>query len=84
MDYVTILGLFAAGCTTGAYLPQAIKTIKTKHTKDLSLGMYWLINIGIIGWLVYGIMIKDLPIVMANGISILFTAPILFLKIKHG
>lgn len=84
MNYDTITGLFAAVCTTVAYMPQAIKTIKSKHTKDLSLGMYVVLNIGIIGWLFYGVMISDLPIIAANGVSIIFTGTILVLKLKHG
>lgn len=83
MEYITILGLIAATCTTISFLPQAIKTIKTKHTKDLSLGMYFVLTAGIFLWLIYGILLKNLPMILANGISFIFTATILFLIIKH-
>lgn len=84
MTSATYIGLLAAACTTIAYMPQAVKTIKSKHTKDLSLGMYVVLNLGILAWLIYGIMINDLPITIANGISIIFTGIILSLKLKHG
>ncbi len=83
MNFITILGLVAATCTTIAFIPQAIKTIRTKHTKDLSLGMYALLTIGIILWLTYGVIKNDLPIILANGVTLVFAATILFLKIKY-
>ena len=83
MNYITVLGLIAAFCTTVSYLPQAIKTIKTKQTKDLSLGMYLILTIGVLLWLVYGFLVKDIPIIFANAITLLFTGIILILKIKY-
>ena len=83
MDWITILGLTAATCTTASFVPQAIKTIRTKQTKDLSLGMYSLITIGVLLWLIYGIIIGDLPIIVANAITISFASIILYLKIKY-
>ncbi len=61
INYITIIGLVAAICTTVSSLPQAIKVVKTKQTRDLSLGMYWILIAGISLWGVYGIFIKDLP-----------------------
>ena len=83
MDTFTIIGLVAATCTTISFVPQALRTIKTKHTKDLSLTMYSLFTIGIFLWFVYGILVKDLPLIIANGITLLFTSTILILKIKY-
>lgn len=83
MELITVLGLVAATCTTFSFLPQALKTIQTKQIKDLSLGMYIVLTTGVILWFVYGIFIKDLPIILANGISLIFTATILFLIIKY-
>jgi len=83
MNLITLLGLVAATFTTVSFLPQAIKTIKTKRTKDLSLGMYSVLTTGIFLWLLYGIFIQDLPIILANGITLIFTAIILFLIIKY-
>ncbi|MCK5611526.1 SemiSWEET transporter [Candidatus Pacearchaeota archaeon] len=83
MNWITTIGLLAAICTTMAFLPQAIKIIKTKHTKDLSLNMYLVLVIGVILWLTYGILIQDLPLIIANGITLMFTSTILTLKIKY-
>ena len=83
MDTFTIIGLVAATCTTISFVPQAIRTIKTKHTKDLSLSMYSIFTTGIFLWLVYGIFVKDLPLIIANAITLLFTSIILIFKIKY-
>lgn len=79
----TIIGLVAATCTTVSFLPQAIKIIKTKHTKDLSVGMYSVLTLGVVLWLTYGVLIEDLPIIVANGITLVFISTILFLIIKY-
>lgn len=84
MEMITLLGVAAAVCTTLSFLPQAIKTIKTKHTKDLSFGTYSFLTGGIILWFVYGILIKDWPIILANGVSGVFSGIILYMKIKYG
>ena len=83
MNWLTLIGLLAATCTTISFLPQAIKIIKTKHTKDLSLGMYLILTTGVFLWSVYGILIDDLPLVIANSTTFLFTATIVILKIKY-
>ena len=83
MDPVTAIGLIVAACTTFAYVPQAVKTIKTKDTKSLSLIMYVIMTIGIVLWLFYGVLKNDLPIIIANTITLLFAGIILILKIKY-
>jgi len=82
MSYITLLGLFAAACTTSAFIPQVIKAYKTKQTKDISLGMYIVLMIGIASWLIYGIVIQDIPVTIANGVTLLLV--VLILKIKYG
>jgi len=83
MNWITFIGFIAATCTTLAFLPQAIKTIKTKHTKDLSFVTYFVLTIGIFIWLVYGLIINDFPLIIANAITFLFAFIILMLKIKY-
>ncbi|CAN5569415.1 SemiSWEET transporter [soil metagenome] len=80
---IKIIGYIAAFCTTFAYLPQAIKTINTKHTADLSLPMAILLEIGIFIWLIYGILINDYPIIGANAVTFIFTTIILVMKLKY-
>ncbi len=83
MDWITIIGLLAAMGTTIAFLPQVIKSWKTRKTRDISLPMYLVFSIGVFLWLIYGLLIKNLPIVLANGITFILALSILFLKIKH-
>jgi len=84
MDIVTVLGLFAAICTTISFLPQVIKTIQSKKTTDLSLGMYLLFTVGVLLWLVYGVLIHDLPVIIANAVTIILAFIILGYKLRYG
>lgn len=81
METVTIIGLAAGFCTTVAFLPQAIHTWKTKSAKDLSLGMYSIFCTGVLLWLIYGIAVQDIPIILANGITMLLALSILYFKL---
>ena len=83
LNVIEIIGYIAAFCTTISFLPQAVRVIKTKHTKDLSLLMYSIFNVGLILWLIYGIAIVAWPIIVANAITIVLTLTILYLKIKY-
>jgi len=83
MNSITIIGLIAAACTTFSFLPQAIKVIKTKQTKDLSLGMYSIFTLGVLLWLIYGIFVKDIPLIIANIITLVFATTILIMKIRY-
>ena len=83
MNTFTIVGLAAATCTTLAFLPQAIKVIRTKQTKDLSLVMYSVFTLGVFLWLVYGILVKDAPLIIANVITFILAATILIMKIRY-
>ena len=82
-DFATVIGTIAAVCTTIAFLPQTLKTIKSKHTKDLSLGMYTILSVGVFLWFLYGLILKEFPIIFANGITFIFTVVIIFLIIKY-
>jgi MtN3 and saliva related transmembrane protein len=84
MNFVSLLGISAAILTTISLLPQVLKTIKTKKTKDISLGMYTIYCLGLLLWLIYGFLINDLPLILANSITFLLSLCILVLKIKFG
>ena len=84
MNYVTWIGLGAAACTTFAYLPQVLKSWKTKHTADLSLMMYSLMTTGMLLWLIYGIFRKDIALISANSLSLLLSGSVLYLKLRYG
>ena len=76
------LGFLAAFCTTVAFIPQVVKVYKSKHTKDISLGMFLFLSLGIVLWIGYGLMIKSYPVVIANAITIILASYILITKIK--
>ena len=77
------IGFFAAFCTTIAFLPQALKVWKTKSTKDISLYMFVIFTIGVLSWLVYGIIISDLPIIFANAVTLVLSLFILVCKLRY-
>lgn len=78
----TIIGYLAAGCTTLAFFPQALKVYRTKHTKDISLWMFLLLNFGLFLWLTYGLLTLSMPIILANAITIVMSLYILSVKIR--
>ncbi|WP_319200832.1 SemiSWEET transporter [uncultured Ilyobacter sp.] len=80
MEYV---GFIAASLTTLSFLPQTIKIIKTRDTKSISLGMYMMFVLGVAFWLVYGLYTGDMPIILANFITLILSSVILVFKIKE-
>mgnify|MGYP001806073365 CR=1 FL=1 len=81
MQTNTIIGSLAAIMTTLAFVPQAIKVVKTRDTKSISLWMYIIFSTGVALWLVYGLMKNDLPIILANMVTLVFALIILFYKL---
>lgn len=84
MDWVTMMGYVAGVCTTSAFLPQVIKIVRTKRTKDLSLIMYSILTTGILLWFVYGLINRDWPLAAANLVTLSLAGWILLLKIRYG
>lgn len=83
MDYIQFIGIIAAILTTVSFLPQAIKAIKTKDTKGISLSMYCIFFLGVTLWLIYGILVNNLPIILANSVTFILSGTILILKLKY-
>ena len=83
MNFVSLIGTTAAVLTTAAFLPQAIRTIRTKETRDLSLGMLITQTTGNLAWITYGYCIADVPLFAANIVTFSLVATILALKIRH-
>ena len=77
------IGFFAALCTTIAFLPQAIKVYQTKSTKDISLLMFLIFTVGVLSWLIYGFIINDYPVILANAVTLILSLFILYYKIKY-
>jgi MtN3 and saliva related transmembrane protein len=83
MNYIDIIGLVAALCTSISFLPQAIKTIRTKDTSGISLSMYSLFTFGTVLWLAYGILSHGIPVTVANTITLSLSIIILTYKIRY-
>lgn len=79
----SIFGYLAAICTAVSFLPQAIKTVKTKNTGGLSLITYVFLFFGSLFWLIYGIYSKDVPLVATNTLTTVFTFFIVFIILKN-
>ena len=84
MNYITIIGLIAATCTTISFFPQILQVYRTKQTRDLSLLTFIALTVGIFLWLIYGLLIKSLPIILANAITFIGCLYIVVMKIRHG
>jgi len=78
---VDIFGYFAAILTTVAFLPQLIKTLKTKKADDVSLATLIMFIIGVLSWIIYGYKISSVPILVANLITLILNLLILISKI---
>ncbi len=76
------IGLLAGFCTTIAFLPQVIKTWRSRSAKDLSLGMFSLFCLGVLLWLIYGIRVSDTPVIVANLLTLLLASSLLFFKLR--
>lgn len=83
IDFITLLGLIAGILTTLAYLPQAIKTWQSKSADDISWSMLIILSVGIVLWLVYGVSIRNIPLIAANVVTFFLTSIILVLKIRY-
>ena len=84
MLYTTLVGLAAASCTTVSFVPQVVKAWRSRSTRDVSVGMFILLVTGNSLWLLYGALIGDLPLVVANLITLGLVVAILALKLRYG
>lgn len=83
-SYVDLIGFVAAFCTTVSFVPQVLKTWKTRDLSGISLGMYSVFTLGISFWLIYGLLQSDWPLVIANTITGVLSLTILIMKIRYG
>jgi MtN3 and saliva related transmembrane protein len=80
----TLLGFAAGFCTTLAFVPQVIRTWRTRSTEDISLGMFVIFVLGVVLWLLYGLAKADLVIVVANIVTLGLAGAILYFKLRYG
>ena len=84
MSYLTSLGLTAGFCTTIAFIPQVLKTWRTRSAKDLSLAMFVVYLTGILLWLFYGVLLGDIAIMLANAATSVLAGSVLYFKLRYG
>lgn len=84
MSLERLIGLAAATLTTLSFLPQVYRSLRTHDTRGISLGMYAIFTVGIALWLVYGLLIHDLPVMLANGVTLVLAVIVLVLKLRYG
>ncbi len=83
MNLTDLIGTIAACLTTGSFLPQAIKTFRTKDVSGISLSMYSIFTVGVSLWLIYGFMLAAWPIIIANLITLSLAISILAMKLRY-
>jgi MtN3 and saliva related transmembrane protein len=83
ISLVTLIGLVAALCTTISYIPQLKKCWDTGSTEDISLKMFLILAAGIALWVVYGVLQRDIVIILANSVSLILLGGILFFKLRE-
>lgn len=81
--FITVLGFIAATLTTVSFVPQVIYCWTTKDTRSISFGMYVCFCLGVLLWLIYGLLIEQWPIVIANCLTLLLAGSIVWLKLKQ-
>ena len=78
-----IIGLVAAALTTSAFIPQVYKIYKEKSAVGISLTMYLIFFVGLSLWLLYGCLVGSISIVIANGVTLILAAIIIYYKLKN-
>ena len=84
MDVSDMLGYAAATLTTASFIPQAWRTFRTKDVSGISLRMYSVFTLGVAVWLAYGIVLKEVPMMVANSSTLVFACAVLVMKLKYG
>lgn len=70
--------------TSISFIPQAVKTIRTKHTSSISIATYILFTIGVALWVIYGYFLKDFAILLTNLITVIPSLTILVMKVRNS
>ncbi|SFI29987.1 SemiSWEET transporter [Bradyrhizobium sp. cf659] len=81
---IKLIGFAAASCTTVAYAPQFIKVWKTRSARDISLGMFLVMVLGLALWLIYGLLSGDAPLIASNAVTMVLAGGILVMKLRYG
>jgi MtN3 and saliva related transmembrane protein len=77
------MGTVAATLTTLSFVPQAVRIVRTRHTRSISLPMYLAFTVGVGFWLGYGCVLHSWPMIVSNAITFVLAAAILALKLRY-
>jgi MtN3 and saliva related transmembrane protein len=81
---VEAVGIIAATLTTLCWLPQAVRILRTRDTKAISLATQATFAGGITLWFAYGVLIGSWPVIVSNAITFVLISAIIALKLAHG
>ncbi len=81
---IDVVGATGAALTTLCWLPQAMKVIREKETRALSLPATAAFTLGVVLWLIYGLAIGDWPLIGSNAVTLALMAVILAMKLRYG
>jgi len=81
---IEVVGIVAGALSCTTFLPQVVKTWKSKSTKDVSLLMFIIASLGTSLWLIYGLLIDSFSLIFTNIIVLILSLIMLFLKIKYN
>jgi MtN3 and saliva related transmembrane protein len=82
-DYAPYIGIAAGVCTGVSLLPQLIKIIREKQAENISLVMLIVLLVGLGGWIWYGVLKKDMPIIFTNSFSFIINTLIIIFSLKY-
>ncbi|MFH1914787.1 MAG: SemiSWEET transporter [Pseudomonadota bacterium] len=83
-EFIELIGIVAGCCTTASFVPQVVRTWRTRSVADISLRMYLLLCLGVSLWLVYGALIGSPAVLLANAATLVLAAAILVMKLVFG
>jgi MtN3 and saliva related transmembrane protein len=84
LPLIDVIGATGATLTTLCWLPQALKVIREKETRAISLPATAAFTLGVVLWLIYGVAIGDWPLIGSNAVTLALMLPIVAMKLRYG
>lgn len=84
MELITLVGLTASILVTVAYIPEVVKTIRTKETRDLALSWIVTLDLGQVLYLIYSLAIMNIPVIITSSSGVVTCTILLVYKMKYG
>jgi len=81
---INLIGIIAGALTTFAQLPQIGKILKTKSVDDISIGMYLMLILGVVLWIIYGAMIRSIPVILTNSVALCLIGAVAVFKLRYA